>query len=74
MRFIERFEDEAPALIVAGMVALVACPFIFVALAIFFRSLLPKWGGWVGIFPGLPLTFVLTGAVFTAVFSAVREK
>jgi hypothetical protein len=74
MRLFERFEDEAPALIVAGMVAVIACPFIFVLLIILFRSLLPMWGGWVGIFPGLPLTFVLTGAVFAVVFTAVREK
>ncbi|MBV8514450.1 MAG: hypothetical protein JO260_04035 [Acidobacteria bacterium] len=63
MGIFQRFEHEAPALVVAGTVAFISFPIIFFMVGFSVVYLTPRYdamAAWLMIFPGIPLTFVLT--------------
>jgi hypothetical protein len=75
MGLFERFEDETPAFLVAGMVAFLSIPvffFIFIGLMYIFPRI--RMEGWALLFPGLPLIFLGGVSVFVIVFEKVRES
>jgi hypothetical protein len=75
MKVLDWIAEEAPALVVAALVAVISAIGVL-ALAIFIgaKFVRGELGAWFGILPGLPAALVAAGAVFAIVFLKVRTR